>query len=355
MTLIANHITTIIIAAILTLVGIGISYYFTKKLKKSEELWKVALESAGDGVWDWDVKNDIARFSDRYKQMFGFSESDIKADMQKWKNRIHPDDMESLDTTINNYLSGHTEKYVHEHRVICKDKSIKWVLSRGMIVERDSYGNPTRMVGTHTDITDRKELEHKLNNLAHYDSLTGLPNRTLFSDRLKQALVYAKREKKMLAVMFVDLDHFKEVNDFYGHKIGDKLLKKIAQRIVSCVRESDTVARIGGDEFIVLLPNIENLIDATTVAEKIIKAVVKPLEIVKPSETFQPVKVIQKNLHVSASIGVAIYPKDGKDEKLLVINADLAMYQAKNSGKNQACLFDPAFAEQQRQFRNSEQ
>lgn len=354
MMFLAEHIS-IVIAVVLALIGIGIFYHFTKKLKKSEELWKFALEGAGDGVWDWDVKNDIARFSDRYKQMFGFTDNDIKTDMKRWKNRIHPDDMESLNTTINNYLSGHTEKYVHEHRVICKDKSFKWVLSRGMIVERDNFGNPTRMVGTHTDITERKELEHRLDNLAHYDSLTGLPNRTLLSDRLKQALVYTKREKKMLAVMFVDLDHFKEVNDFYGHKIGDKLLKKISQRIVSCVRESDTVARIGGDEFIVLLPNIENLTDATTVAEKIIKAVVKPIEIVKPSETFQPVKVIQKNLHVSASIGVAIYPKHGKDEKLLVINADLAMYQAKNSGKNRAQVFDPAFAEQQRQLRSSGQ
>lgn len=351
----AEHIPTIVAITLLTLVVIGVFYYFTKKLKKSEELWKFALEGAGDGVWDWDVKNDIARFSDRYKQMFGFTDHDIKTDMKKWKNRIHPDDVESLDTTVNNYLSGLTEKYMHEHRVICKDKSIKWILSRGMIVERDHYGNPTRMVGTHTDITERKELEHRLDNLAHYDSLTGLPNRTLLSDRLKQALVYAKREKKMLAVMFVDLDHFKEVNDFYGHKIGDKVLKKISQRMVSCVRESDTVARIGGDEFIVLLPIIESQLDATKVAKKIIKAVVKPIEIVKPSDTFQPVKVIQKNLHVSASIGIAIYPEHGKDEKLLVINADIAMYQAKNSGKNQAQLFDPAFAGQHRQFKNSEQ
>lgn len=187
MSLLFEHIPLIIIGSALTLMVIGTLYYFTKKLKKSEELWKFALEGTGDGVWDWDIKNDIARFSDRYKQMFGFNDSDIKTNMDKWKNRIHPDDTESLDTTINNYLSGHSEKYVHEHRVICKDKSVKWVLSRGMIVERDRHGNPARMVGTHTDITERKALEQRLENLAHYDSLTGLPNRTLFGDRLKQA------------------------------------------------------------------------------------------------------------------------------------------------------------------------
>lgn len=348
-----EHIPEIVIAVTLPLITIGIVYYYTKKLKSSENLWKFALEGAGDGVWDWNIKNDEARFSDRYKEMFGFSDNDIKANMENWKNRIHPDDAESLNITINNYLTGHSDKYTHEHRVICKDKSIKWVLSRGMIVQRDTRGKPLRMVGTHTDITERKLLENKLENLAHFDSLTGLPNRTLFGDRLKLALAYAKREKKMLAVMFVDLDQFKEINDFYGHKIGDKVLKKTAQRLVACVRESDTVARIGGDEFIVLLPIIDSELDATTVANKIVKAVAKPIEIVKPTETFQPIKVIQKNLNVSASIGIAIYPKHGKDEKLLVINADLAMYQAKNSGKNQARIFDTSFSGQQSNFKDS--
>ena len=350
-----EYIPEIILLLALSLIGTGIVYYYTKKLKKSDELWKFALEGAGDGVWDWDIKHDIAKFSDRYKEMFGFDDDDIKTNMENWKNRIHPDDVESMNHTVDDYLTERTNKYVHEHRVICKDKSIKWVLSRGMVVERDRHGNPLRMVGTHTDITERKLLENRLENLAHYDSLTGLPNRTLFGDRLKLALAYAKREKKMLAVMFVDLDKFKEINDFYGHKIGDKVLKKMAQRLVSCVRESDTVARIGGDEFIVLLPIIDSQQDATLVANKIIKTVAKPIEIVKPTEIFQPIKVIQKNLSLSASIGIAFYPKHGKDEKLLVINADLAMYQAKNSGKNQAKIFDSSFSEQQADFRNSGQ
>lgn len=155
--------------------------------------------------------------------------------------------------------------------------------------------------------------------------------------------------------MFVDLDHFKEINDFYGHKIGDKVLKKISQRLVSCVRESDTVARIGGDEFIVLLPIVESQLDAVMVANKIVRTVVKPIEIVKPSETFQPVRVIQKSLNVSTSIGISVYPMHGRDEKLLVINADLAMYQAKNNGKNQAKVFDATFAEQHEHLKNNGQ
>jgi len=312
---------------LLPLIAVGIYYI---KLKKSEELWKFALEGAGDGVWDWDIKNDKAHFSSRYKEMLGFNEEEINNSVKEWNNRVHPDDATSLDQAVNNYLSGKAEKYIHEHRIICKDKSIKWVLSRGMIVKRDKDGKPLRMVGTHTDITARKLLETRLENLAHFDSLANVPNRTLFNDRLKLALSYAKRERKMLGVMFIDLDLFKEINDLYGHEIGDIVLKKVSRQLVSCVRESDTVARMGGDEFVILLPIIEDIEDAILVASKIVDAVA------------QPIKVAKTHLHVTCSIGIAIYPEHGKDEKLLVINADMAMYHAKKSGKNQAKLFEEA-------------
>lgn len=310
-----------------------------KKQIDSEELWRFALEGAGDGVWDWDLTTDTARLSDRYKEMFGFSDEDVVTNKDIWKNRIHPEDLPSMTAAVNNYLNGNTEKYIHEHRIICKDRSIKWVLSRGMIVHRDKQGKATRMVGTHTDITERKLLQNKLENLAHFDSLCNLPNRTLFSDRLRLALAYAKREKKMLAVLFIDLDQFKEINDLYGHEAGDMVLQSISLRLISCVRESDTVARMGGDEFIILLPIIEHENDAIIVANKIVEAVVKPI----PLDSLQDVP--QTNLHVSSSIGISIYPQHGKDEKLLIINADMAMYQAKNNGKNQAKIFDTAMIE----------
>lgn len=312
---------------LLPLIAVGIYYV---KLKKSEELWKFALEGAGDGVWDWDIHNDKAHFSSRYKDMLGFNEEEINNSIKEWNNRVHPDDVASLNKAVDNYLSGKADRYIHEHRVICKDKSIKWVMSRGMIVKRDKHGKPLRMVGTHTDITARKLLETRLENLAHFDALSNVPNRTLFNDRLKLALTYAKRERKMLGVMFIDLDLFKEINDLYGHEIGDIVLKKVSRQLVSCVRESDTVARMGGDEFVILLPIIEDIEDVILVAQKIIDAVA------------QPIKVAKTHLHVTCSIGIAIYPEHGKDEKLLVINADMAMYHAKKSGKNQAKLFEEA-------------
>lgn len=149
-----------------------------------------------DGVWDWDIPKDAAHFSDRHKEMFGFNDTEIRSNTGNWKNRIHPDDLESMNNAINDYLMGKTDKYVHEHRVTCKDNNIKWVLSRGMIVKRGKNKQPIRMVGTHTDITERKLLEQKLESLAHFDTLTNLPNRVLLGDRLKLALAQAKREKK---------------------------------------------------------------------------------------------------------------------------------------------------------------
>ena len=316
-----------LIIMLLPLIAVGFYYI---KLKNSEELWKFALEGAGDGVWDWDIINDKAHFSDRYKEMLGFSDEEVDSSIKEWNNRVHPDDAASLDEAVSDYLSGKAEKYMHEHRVICKDRSIKWVMSRGMIVKRDKHGKPLRMVGTHTDITARKLLETRLENLAHFDALANVPNRTLFNDRLKLALSYAKREKKMLAVMFIDLDLFKEINDLYGHETGDIVLKKVSRQLVSCVRESDTVARMGGDEFVILLPIIDDIEDVKLVASKIVEVVA------------QPIKVAKTHLHVTCSIGIAIYPQHGKDEKLLVINADMAMYQAKKSGKNQAKFFEEA-------------
>lgn len=322
------QILPLIIALIIILLTLIAVIFYYIKLKNSEDLWKFALEGAGDGVWDWDIKNDKAHFSDRYKEMLGFNDEDVNTNRQGWINRVHPEDALSLEKAVGDYLAGKAEKYMHEHRVICKDKSIKWVMSRGMIVKRDKQGKPLRMVGTHTDITARKLLETRLENLAHFDALANIPNRTLFNDRLKLALSYAKREQKMLAVMFIDLDLFKEINDLYGHETGDIVLKKVSRQLVACVRESDTVARMGGDEFVILLPIVDDIVDVQMVAGKIVQAV------------SQPIKVAKTSLHITCSIGIAIYPQHGLDEKLLVINADMAMYQAKKGGKNQAKFFE---------------
>jgi len=196
---------------------------------------------------------------------------------------------------------------------------------------RDEEGKITNYIALFSDISERKAAEEHMQNLAHYDPLTGLPNRTLLSDRLQQAITAAKREKSHIALMFIDLDKFKPVNDTLGHHIGDLLLNEVATRMLHCLRESDTAARIGGDEFIVLLPLIEAEIDTLAVAEKIREAMSQPFEIAEHS------------LNISASIGVAVYPEHGSDEKSLLKNADTAMYYAKKVGRNNVMLFNPIF------------
>jgi diguanylate cyclase len=169
----------------------------------------------------------------------------------------------------------------------------------------------------------------QLRDLALYDSLTGLPNRMLLDDRMTQAASSAERGGKSFALMFVDLDRFKPVNDSYGHGVGDGLLKAVAQRLASCVRKADTVARIGGDEFVVLLSEIGDPKNAAMISGKIL------------DELSRPFFIDRHELNISGSIGISIYPRDGKDVSMLKANADVAMYQAKRNGRNSYCFFTP--------------
>ncbi len=200
----------------------------------------------------------------------------------------------------------------------------KWVLASYLQLE---YQNEPALLGWFYEITDRKEMEEKIQHLAYHDPLTDLPNRMLFTDRLQQALSSAKRDKGKLALMFIDLDKFKPVNDMLGHNVGDLLLKEVAQRILCCLRESDTVGRIGGDEFVVLLPSIKAEQDALEVAEKIRYSLDQPFELAGCS------------LNISSSTGIAIYPEHGNDEKLLLKNADDAMYYAKSVGRDNVQIY----------------
>jgi diguanylate cyclase (GGDEF)-like protein len=184
-------------------------------------------------------------------------------------------------------------------------------------------GKVTHYVGTMIDITARKAAEEQMRHIAHYDVLTDLPNRILLADRLQQALAQARRMTTKLALMYIDLDKFKPVNDNFGHDVGDLLLKEVASQLLSCIkRESDTVARLGGDEFVVLLSNYEHETDLVILAENILNALSDPFS-------------IEGNLlNISSSIGIATYPADGTDTISLMKNADTAMYQAKHAGRS---------------------
>ncbi|MBI1922369.1 MAG: EAL domain-containing protein [Geobacter sp.] len=191
-------------------------------------------------------------------------------------------------------------------------------------------GKPSVVWGICRDITERKQAQEQLYRLAHHDTLTGLPNRILFLDRLKNARALARRQGFKASVLFLDLDRFKIINDTLGHTVGDKLLQQVAKRLLGCVRETDTVARIGGDEFTVVLVNVGSEADVERIADKILKAMAIPF------------KVDEHELFVTSSIGISIYPEQGDDAETLLKKADIAMYEAKTRGRNNFQFYTPA-------------
>jgi diguanylate cyclase (GGDEF)-like protein/PAS domain S-box-containing protein len=302
-------------------------------LRETENLWKLALESTGDGVWDWNIPTGVENYSKRLLEMYGFEEGELRGLITTLDGRTHPDDLAQMEHDRRAHFEGLTPTYHNEHRVLCKDGSWKWVLTRGMLISRDAQGKPLRMIGTHTDITERKNSEALILQQAFFDTLTGLPNRRMLRDRLEQEIKKSRRDDHVLAILFIDLDHFKEVNDTLGHDNGDRLLVEAATRIRDCVRESDTVARMGGDEFTVLVTELD---DAKSL-EPILQKILASLE-----RVFQ---LGGEQVFVSASIGVTLYPLDAREIEDLLKNADQALYVAKGAGRNRYSFFTPALQE----------
>ncbi|MEI7455996.1 MAG: diguanylate cyclase [Nitrosomonadales bacterium] len=306
------------------------------KLIESEFRWKFAIEGSGDGLWDWDVAQNTVFYSLRWKQMLDYTDDEIGNGLDEWSLRIHPDDKADTIATVQAYLAGKTSCYLSEHRVLCKQGDYKWILDRGMVVARDADGKPLRLIGTHTDITEHKRMEDQVRQLAFYDTLTHLPNRRLLNDRLSQAMSVGKRSGGYGALIFLDLDNFKPINDTHGHVAGDLLLIEAADRLRACVREMDTVARFGGDEFVVVLSELDtddkaSAIEASRVAEKILARLSEPYQLTVRHEG-QPDLHIEH--HCTASIGLVLFLGQQVSQNDIIVSADAAMYQAKNAGRN---------------------
>ncbi|MDD4946275.1 MAG: EAL domain-containing protein [Gallionella sp.] len=419
------------------------------ELKKSEELWRFALEGSGDGVWDWDIPNQIVMYSRRWKEMLGFTDAELPNRFEEFDRRIHPEDRDNVFTAVQQCFVRSHPVYVAEFRMRCKDGSYKWILARGMLVSRDAEGHPLRMIGTHTDIsgfkhdqeslqlasmvyrtsteaiiitdasnliiainpaftevtgyseaevlgrnprmlssgrqdaafyqkmwrqlestgkwqgeiwnrhkqgeeyaewlsintiyepdgkvlrriglfhdiTEKKHSSETIWRQANFDVLTGLPNRRMLQERLVQEIKKAQRAETQLALLFIDLDRFKEVNDTLGHHVGDEMLIEAANRLDSCVRETDAVARLGGDEFTVLLTQIRGVSDIDQIAQEIISNLARPYQL--GSEL----------VFASASVGISVYPDDTVHAEQLMQYADQAMYVSKEQGRNRYSYF----------------
>ena len=292
-------------------------------LHESEEIFRIIAENADDLIAVLDTDGRRIYNSPSYHKIFRKEELGVGSCSF---DEIHPEDRERIKALFRRTVeTGIGERA--EFRLLLKDGSIRHIESQGNVVH-DASGKVSRVVVVSRDVTERKNIEENLRHLSYHDMLTGLPNRILFSDRLKQAIAAAKRDKiHILSMMFIDLDDFKEINDNFGHVTGDLALKEVASRIQDCLRESDTAARMGGDEFLVLLPAIESPDDAIIVAKKIRHALC------------QPIDLGNLGLTVTTSIGIAVYPEHGSEEETLLRNADAAMYHAKKSGRNTVCVF----------------
>jgi diguanylate cyclase (GGDEF)-like protein/PAS domain S-box-containing protein len=297
-------------------------------LRDSEERYALAVQGANDGVFDWDFRSDTVYFSPRWKKMLGYSEFEVGPSTREWFERIHPDDEAAFRRKLTAHLDGETEHFRLEHRMRSASGNWLWVLTRGLAV-RGADGRPSRMAGSQSDITARKVAEEKLQHDALHDDLTCLANRVLFMDRLACSMAdYERTPTNQFAVLFFDLDRFKNVNDSLGHPLGDKLLKGIAQRLEHYLRPGDTVARIGGDEFAILLNRINDIPGAIHVAERIQELL---------GMTFS---IDGHEVFVTASIGIAHSATGYRTPDEIMRDADIAMYRAKAAGKARYEVFD---------------
>ena len=317
----------IVLFAVLLIAAVARQKRSVAALLGSEAQFRATFNQAAIGICQSALEGRILRTNQKLCQILGYSPEEL---LTRFLEEItHPDDVAKSAARTRLLLAGEIINTGLEARYLRKDGSVVWVAVSTALV-RDARGAPDYFVNMIEGITERKQLQQELLHIAHHDTLTGLPNRALFYDRLAHALDQARRRKWITGVMFIDLDHFKAINDTLGHDIGDQLLQQVSARLTGCVRADDTVGRLGGDEFAVILSELAHEDDARVVAQKIIDALCRPFQ------------VNGNDVSISASIGIASSPPDNADTDTLVRNADTAMYHAKQAGKNNYQFYTPA-------------
>ncbi|NLG05931.1 MAG: diguanylate cyclase [Clostridia bacterium] len=310
--------------------------------------FEVAVTGSNDGVWDWDLKSDTISFCNRWKEMLGFKGTALVCKPEEWIKRIYSFDVPQFKTSLQNHLSGKCAHFLCEYRIKLRNGRFRWLFLRGTLI-RDNRKRPVRICGLQTDITDRKKYEDSLQNtleelrfalasekilmdeldrknreltqLSITDGLTGLFNHRFLQERFDFEMKRVSRYGGKLSCMLIDIDHFKNINDVYGHQFGDHVLRQIAQVLKSNSRDVDICGRYGGEEFLI----ISNLC-----ADDALKFATKLHTVIEENEFH----LQKKNIKVTVSIGIAEYQSDIKNKQELIERADTAMYQAKKDGRN---------------------
>ncbi|HEY4317936.1 MAG TPA: EAL domain-containing protein [Herbaspirillum sp.] len=299
--------------------------------QENEERLTLALEAQAAGIWDWDIRAGRLTWSKQHAELFGMPLDQFDGAYDTFLACLHPADIAAFEADVQTGLRERT-RIIVEFRIVWPDGSVHWMSSRGRAYY-DADGQPRRMCGVVFEISDLKtnqeqmrQAEDRIQYMAYFDALTGLPNRTLLSDRATRAIATAHRDHQGLAILFMDLDQFKTINDSLGHSTGDAVLQAVAGRLKLLLREVDTVSRYGGDEFTLLLPETDSK-GAAQVAAKVIDALREPVEVGIHS------------LVIGVSIGISLFPADAIDFESLLRNADIALFRAKAAGRNNFQFF----------------
>ena len=305
-----------------------------QSLFKSEERLRLVLQGSTDAPFDWDLASDQLYYSERYWEMIGYRPGELVERPETWTSLLHPDDRQRATHFVRELLAGAERTYSIEFRLQHRDGHYVPVLSRGFVL-RDENGRAIRMSGTNTDLTQAKQAERHIYELAYFDYLTGLPNRRLLIEQLSKILPRSARARQFGALLFIDLDNFKLLNDTLGHDVGDQLLREVAERLRHTVRESDHLSRLGGDEFVVVLENLGEaeagaIHEANVIGAKLLAALAHPYQLGGRPSVSTP------------SIGVALFGATPASVDVLLRQADLAMYRAKAEGRNTVRFFDPS-------------
>ncbi|HIK35531.1 MAG TPA: EAL domain-containing protein [Thermosynechococcus sp. M98_K2018_005] len=296
-------------------------------LLETSDRYALLTRGINDGIWDWNLTTNETFYSSRWKTILGYQDHEIGNHIDDWLKRIHPQDVERVKLNLMLHVRGQTPHFHQEFRIQHRNGSYRWVLARGLVL-RDVHGNATRVAGSLTDLTEHRLAEAQLLHDALHDSLTGLANRTLLFDRIEQAARYGRRRPDYkFAILFIDIDRFKVINDSLGHSCGDMILIELANRLTRIVRPDDTVARIGGDEFVILLDDIRDNNDALGVCDRI------------HYELRKPFMVKDQPITLRVSIGVALRSLHIEKAENYLRNADIAMYRAKLAGGNRYQVF----------------
>lgn len=304
-----------------------------KKLEYSEHLMRNVLETIGAGIWDWHLPTGKLTHNALWYEMLGYSPDDLSGTVADFERCLHPDDAPFVKRAIEQALTNGST-YLHEHRMVRKDGQVIWVKDRGRVIERAEDGSALRMIGCFADISTRKRAEHEIHRLAFYDPLTKLPNLRMLKERLDKLLARCRQEQAQSYLLFIDVDHFKELNDIHGHSAGDVLLQQLADGLQMVVGPGGTVARFGGDEFVIIADGLhETQADAADAASAMVSRIRGLCD--------EPFLLGADEFQTSLSVGVTLVGSQSADVDEVLRQADLAMYQAKGAGRNTFQFFDP--------------